>query len=166
MLFNMVQKNITQQLPAKVPRGQFTNISQNFHHKNRLEAFHRHATGSRGKLKEPQQRRQNLGSWHSRDFLLGYDGKIVAVYPPVIWHNYGKSPISMDKSTINGHVQVGKLLVYQRVMEIFTGVLFWRFHALGADCDRRHIEGCRFPWSSFDKKTFFCRLKFDISPKK
>jgi hypothetical protein len=29
--------------------------------------------------------------------------------------NYGKSPFLMGKSTINGHVQVRKLLVYQRV---------------------------------------------------
>ena len=30
-------------------------------------------------------------------------------------HSYGKSPFLMGSSTINGHVQVRKLLVFQRV---------------------------------------------------
>ena len=41
---------------------------------------------------------------------------IIASYPLVNQHNYGKSPCFMGKSTINGHVQY--MLVYQRVYPI------------------------------------------------
>ena len=37
-------------------------------------------------------------------------------------HNYGKSQFLMEKITINGHVQVCKLLVYQRVTMWITGI--------------------------------------------
>ena len=53
------QKQKTQQLPAvrsPVPGSVTTNLRRKFSPpKSRLEAFNRHATGSRGKLKEPQR---------------------------------------------------------------------------------------------------------------